>query len=163
RGGAGLPLSGIYTGAFEFGITPRWMVDGALQLLQDRSGVALGRIRGETRYRFAEEGKWPLDVATSFEYELERPVLTDDGTEHTLTARLVISRDIARDLNITTNLDVPVTIAPRIEASVAYAIGVRCPAKGFVRAGTEFKHNPIRGSVVLFPQLWFALPAEVTI
>jgi hypothetical protein len=161
RGGRGRPWVGVYTAAFEAGITERWMVDGALQAHHDANELGFERARAETRYRFADEGTWPVDVAASLEYELER---TGSGDlEHTVTPRLVLSRDLIADINTTLNLDFPLTLAPDREVSFAYALGVRYPAQTIVRAGVEFKHRPISGEATLFPQIWFALPAEITI
>jgi hypothetical protein len=160
RGGRGHPWLGVYTGAFEGGLTERWMLDGAVQLRHDSSGIGFERARAETRYRFAEEGTWPIDVALSLEYELEG---TGAAFEHTATPRLILSRDIIADLNTTLNLDVPVTFTPEAKVSFAYAVGIRYPAQGVVRGGIEFKHQPFKGQATIFPQLWFALPAEITI
>src|SRR5512138_371407 len=54
---------GWYTGAFEYGVTSRWMVDAAAQAVQDNGTAQFGRLRLETRVRFADEGRWPVDVA----------------------------------------------------------------------------------------------------
>src|SRR5262245_30410767 len=67
---------GWYTLAFESGVTSRWTLDGAAQVIQRSGGADLGRFRSETRYRFAEEGRWPLDLAASAEYELETRSVT---------------------------------------------------------------------------------------
>lgn len=156
--------SGWYTGAFEYGITSRWTVDGAGQWLQDSGGLGFGRMRFETRYRFSEEGREAVDVAASLEYELETDRATGEKQdEHVLTPRLVLSRDLLSDLNTTLNLDLPVMVSPEGGAEFRYAIGARYPAQGFLRAGAEFKQAPGKGSAVLFPQIWFALPSETTL
>lgn len=157
------PVQGWYTGAFEYGISPRWTVDGASQFAQSAGSIRFGRARLETRYRFAEEGSWPADLAASAEYEYERPVGASEETEHTLTPRLVVSKDFVRDVNTTLNLDFPIALAEPHGASFGYALGVRYPAEAFVRAGVEAKGEPSRHSATLFPQVWFALPREMTI
>jgi len=47
----------------------------------------------------AEEGRNPLDLAASLEYEVETHRARGDEAEHVLTPRLVISRDIFPALN----------------------------------------------------------------
>lgn len=161
--GRGREPLGVYTGALEFGITDRWMADAALQWVHEAGGVALGRIRLETRYRFAEEGAWPVDVATSLEYEREGAAFTGAEVEHTLTPRLVLSRDVVPKLNTTLNLDLPVRLSGEREVSFAYALGLRYPDAGFVRAGVELKHDVLERRARVMPQVWFALPAETTL
>ena len=90
-----------YTGAFEYGVTKRWTVDGAAQWVHDTAGLGLGRFRSETPYRFAEEGQGPLDFAVSLEYEAETRRATKGETEHVLTPRLVVSRDLVPAFNTT--------------------------------------------------------------
>ena len=75
----------------------------------------------------------------------------------------MISRDVFPALNTTLNLDLPVTFSPAEGVRFRYAIGVRYPAEGFPRGGTEFKQAPGGGSANLFPQVWFALPKEITL
>src|SRR5258705_4313217 len=76
-----------YTGAFEYGLTKRWTVDGAVQWVQDAAGLGLGRFRSETRYRFSEEGLAPVDLAVSLEYEAQSQRATNRAAEHVLTPR----------------------------------------------------------------------------
>jgi hypothetical protein len=150
------------TGAFEYGVSPRWTLDGACQFVHRDAGVQWGRVRTETRYRFAEEGRWPLDLAASAEYELETSAATGGETEHTLTPRLVVSKDLTPKLNTTVNLDVPISLSEG-GASFAYAVGLRYPAESLLRVGTEVKGQPSRHTATAFPQLWVALGKETTI
>jgi len=156
-------LSGLYTGALELGLTDRWMADAAVQALHDADGLAFARFRFESRARLADEGDWPIDVALSAEYELESTALGQDSTEHTISPRLVLSRDFVHELNTTLNLDLPVRISPSAEVSFAYAIGVRYPAEGVLRAGVEARHDVVDKRATVFPQVMLALPAEMTI
>lgn len=155
--------AGWYTGAFEYGISSHWMADGAAQILHQGDGFQFGRLRLETRARFAEEGRWPLDVAASTEYEHETRASTGVESEDVLTPRLVLSRDVSRDLNTTLNLDFPVRLSRRREITFAYALGVRYPAETVVRVGTELKGDPSEHTATVFPQVWFALPKELTL
>lgn len=152
-----------YTGAFEYGIRSRWTLDGAAQWVDDRSNTGFGRLRAETRYRFGEEGQGPLDLAASLEYEMETTRATGADREQVLTPRLVVSRDLSPAFNTTLNLDLPVTIAPESDVRFRYAVGARYPAEAFLRAGAEFKQSPSEKSATLFPQVWFALPDEMTL
>jgi hypothetical protein len=155
--------AGWYTGAFEYGITSHWMVDAAAQALHRDDGLQFGRLRLETRARFAEEGKWPVDVAASTEYEHETSASTGAEPEDALTPRLVLSRDISRDLNTTLNLDFPIALSGEGEITFAYALGARYPAETEVRVGTEIKGHPSEHTATIFPQIWFALPRELTL
>ncbi len=152
-----------YTGAFEYGVTSRWTIDGAAQWVRDPSDLGFARFRAETRYRFSEEGHAPLDLATSLEYESETRRATGGEEEQVLTPRLVLSRDLSRAFNTTLNLDLPVTLSSDRAVRFRYAVGTRYPAEGFLRGGVEFKQSPGEKSAALFPQLWFALPDEITI
>jgi len=154
---------GWYTAAFEFGVTPRWTLDGATQAVSRDPGLDFGRLRFETRYRFAEEGVWPVDLAISAEYEHETHSATGGETEDVLTPRLVLSRDLQPELNTTLNLDFPIRLSGETDATFAYALGVRYPAEGFLRGGVELKQQPSEHTATVFPQLWFALPHELTI
>jgi hypothetical protein len=151
-----------YTGAFEYGVSPRWTLDGAGQLVHRSGDARLGRVRTETRYRFGEEGTWPVDLAASVEYELETNAATGGETEHTLTPRLVVSKDLTPKLNTTVNLDAPISLSEG-GASFAYAVGLRYPAEGVLRVGTEIKGQPSRRTAMAFPQLWVALGKETTV
>jgi len=163
RRGTDHRTAGWYTGAFEYGITSHWMADGAAQILHQGEGFQFGRLRLETRARFAEEGAWPVDVAASTEYEHETSASTGGDREDVITPRLVLSRDISRDLNTTLNLDLPIRLTGEREVTFAYALGVRYPAETAVRVGTEVKGNPSEHTSTVFPQIWFALPKELTL
>lgn len=95
----------------------------------------------------------------SAEYELERDA---SSSEHTVTPRLVLSRDVIPDLNTTLNIDAPVEVDSG-SLGFGYALGVRYPARGVVRVGGEWKQQPGADHATLFPQLWFALPHEVMV
>jgi len=155
--------AGWYTGALEYGLSSHWMVDAAAQALHRGEGFQFGRLRLETRTRFAEEGAWPVDVAASMEWEHETRASTGTEPEDALTPRIVLSRDVSRDLNTTLNLDVPIELSGEREITFAYALGVRYPAETAVRVGTEIKGHPSAHTATLFPQIWFALPRQLTL
>ena len=151
-----------YTSAFEYGITSRWTIDGAGQWTQDRDPLRFGRLRLETRCRFSEEGRLPVDLAASAEYEREHPGSTGDY-EQTLTPRIVVSRDLMRRFNTTLNLDFPIALPDGDHVSFAWALGARYPDEGFARYGVELKQHASEHQAVAFPQIWFALPREMTL
>jgi len=163
RRGTDHRTAGWYTGAFEYGITFHWMADGAAQILDRGDGLQFGRLRLETRARFAEEGRWPVDVAASTEYEHETRASAGVESEDVLTPRLVLSRDVSHDLNTTLNLDFPIRLTGERDVTFAYALGVRYPAETVVRVGTELKGDPSERTATVFPQVWFALPKELTL
>jgi len=163
RRGADHRTVGWYTGAFEYGLSSHWMADAAAQILHRGDGFQFGRLRVETRARFAEEGKWPLGVAASTEYEHETRASTGVESEDVLTPRLVLSRDLSRELNTTLNLDFPIRLSGEREMTFAYALGVRYPAETVVRVGTELKGDPSEHTATVFPQAWFALPKRLTL
>jgi hypothetical protein len=163
RRGTDHRTAGWYTGAFEYGISSHFMADGAAQTLHQGEGFHFGRLRLETRARFAEEGRWPVDMAASAEYEHEARAATGAESQDVLTPRLVLSRDFSRDLNTTLNLDFPIRLSGERDITFAYALGVRYPAETVVRVGTELKGDPSERTATVFPQVWFALPKELTL
>ena len=162
RGGEGRAPTEWYTGAFEYGLTRRWTVDGAAQWTQHEDPAFLGRLRAESRYRFAEEGRGPLDLAASAEYEQERASPSSEY-EQTLTPRVVVSRDLSPHFNTTVNLDFPITLTGGTDVAFAWALAARYPDEGFARYGVELKQNATERQAVVFPQVWFALPHEMTV
>ena len=162
HGGAGRATTLWSTAAFEYGVTSRWTLDAAGQWERASEATRFGRLRAETRYRFAEENRWPLDLALSAEYERERAG-EGAGFEQTLTPRVVISKDLLRSFNSTLNLDLPIALEERHDVTFAWALGVRYPAEGSTRVGVEVQQRPAAHQAVVFPQLWFAFPHEMTV
>ena len=162
RGGEGRRPSDWYTSALEFGITSRWTIDGAGQWTQDIDPLRFGRLRLETRYRFSEEGRLPVDLAASAEYERERPRPPGDY-DQTLTPRIVISRDLLSRFNTTLNLAFPITLSGGNNVSFAWALAARYPDEGLVRYGIELKQRAAEHLAVATPQVWFALPRGITL
>jgi len=154
-------VTGWYTAAVEYGLTERWMADVAAQAFDD-GGFHFGRLRLETRYRFADEGAWPVDLAISLEYEVERDAATGD-LEQSVTPRLVIAKDVIPALNTTLNLDVPVRLDGGASATLAYAIGVRYPARARFRVGAEFRHDVRDRAATIFPQVWILPSSRVNL
>jgi hypothetical protein len=119
-------------------------------------------LRLETRYRFSEEGRLPLDLAASAEYERELQEPTGDY-EQTLTPRIVVSRDLLKQFNTTLNLDFPIALPAGNSVSFAWSFAARYLDEGFARYGIELKQHASAHQAVVFPQIWFALPRRMTL
>jgi hypothetical protein len=146
--------------ALEYGITHRLMIDTRLTVEDPNGGSAnFDSGRFEVRYRFAEEGAWPVDVALSGELNTAR--LENDRRQYGIEPRLILSRDFAK-LNVTLNLaeEVPVN---RGSPSLEVASGVRYSATELVRLGSELKYDVHDQSAAVIPQIWFAFPHEITL
>ncbi len=161
-----------YAAAFEYGVTGRWMVDAFVGWVDPGSGpTRFQRLRAETRYRFGEEGDRPVDIAASFETELEREPEPDVGgtgeveKTYVLTPRLVLSRDL-REFNLTLNVDLgrEIRIGRHDRWVPGYAVGARYPRAAFLRYGVEFRQDfgDERASTLL-PQVWLAFREETTL
>lgn len=145
--------------ALEYGITDHLMIDGRMTAdhpLGHETNFDSGRL--ESRYRFGEEGTWPIDVAISGEVNVQR--LEGGGYQYGLEPRLILSRDFSK-LNLTLNLaeELPVN---RGAPSVQLASGVRYDATQFFHFGSEFKYDVHEHSGSIIPQIWFAFPHEIT-
>ena len=146
--------------ACEYGITEHWMVDGRLTVEDARHDEpAFQASRFETRYRFFEEGERPLDVAVSGEFNTERS--RSGRQEPGVEPRLIVSKDFGQ-LNLTSNLPVEI---PLRTGSAAFlpSFGFRYNTPHLLRFGAEVKHNTHTHEDAVVPQIWFALPHEVTI
>jgi len=121
-------------------------------------GVGQSRSCDEPRYRFAEEGDWPVDLAVSLEGEYEK-----EGHEELflIEPRLILSRDIGK-LNFTLNLVQEYAVNER-EGAFNTAFGVRHDTSRYLRVGAEHRHNwrDDRGGIM--PQIWFVPREEVTL
>ncbi len=146
--------------ALEHGITDQWMIDGRITLddpEHERAKFDSGRF--ETRYRFFEEGEKPVDTAVSLEINTER-----DEKGHLKTGiepRLILSKDFGQ-LNFTLNLPVEVKFDSGNTAFIP-SFGVRDNVNGLLRLGSELRYNTDNHEGSIIPQIWFALPREITI
>lgn len=98
------------------------MVDGRATVDNPDNGKAnFDSARLEMRFRFTEEGDWPVDVAFSAEANTRR--LANGHYQYGLEPRLVLSKDFAK-LNFTLNVaeELPVN---RGGPSVELASGAR--------------------------------------
>ncbi len=146
--------------ALEYGLTQHWMIDGrgTIRNMKDKKTIfESGRF--ETRYRFFDEGTKPMDVAISLEANTERD---EHGRQQpVIEPRLILSKDFKK-LNFTLNL--PEEIFTRSgELAFVPSFGARFNATRILRLGAEMKYNTHSHEDSVVPQIWFALPHEVTI
>ena len=146
--------------ALEYGLTQHWMIDGrgTIRNMRDKKTIfESGRF--ETRYRFFDEGTKPVDVAVSLEANTQRD---EHGRQQpVIEPRLILSKDFKK-LNLTLNL--PEEIFTRSgELAFVPSFGVRFNATKILRLGAEMKYNTHRHEDSVVPQIWFALPHEITI
>lgn len=170
------PRFTAYALAFEYGMTEHWMVDGFAGWI-DPAGedLSLQRLRAETRVRFGEEGDRLVDVAASFEveYEKEKELLARDSSAQpevekdlSLTSRLVLSRDLPHELNVTLNLDLTRELREgRADRwTPGFALAARYPREAFLRYGLELRQDfGEERESLLVPQVWFSFPHEATL
>jgi len=145
--------------AVERGVTGHWMVDGRVTAIE-RGTMAFDSARLESRYRFADEGTFPVDLAVSFEVNTERE---PDGSRGVgVEPRLILSRDFGETLNLTGNLaeEVPVDGGP---SAFLVAFGSRFNWTRLVRVGSEVQYNVDERSGAVIPQVWLAFPHEITL
>lgn len=161
-------------GAFEYGITNRWMVDGFARWLDPGDGdSSFQRFRAETRVRFGEEGDRPVDLAASFETEYEKEEESgragSRGTSTwgwTMTPRLVLSRDLGSEFNVTLNLDLGRQFGSGVRDRwvPGYAVAARYPREAFLRYGFEFRQDfAEKRTTLLVPQAWFSFSHDATL
>ncbi|MEP6585917.1 MAG: hypothetical protein ABJB70_04235 [Candidatus Udaeobacter sp.] len=145
--------------ALEYGITDRLMVDGRVTIDHpENRNTNFDSGRFETRYRFGEEGTWPIDVALSGEANIHR--LADGHYQYGVEPRLILSKDFSK-LNVTLNVaeELPVN---RSAPSVQLASGARYDMTQLFRFGSELKYDVHERSGSVIPQIWFAFPHEIT-
>lgn len=145
----------FYNAAVEYGVTDHFMVDGRVTSTGNGS---IDAARVETRYRFGEEGTWPVDTAVSFEANVER----ENGEDHYgIEPRLILSKDVDR-FNFTVNVadEIPTNGgAPALQI----AGGARFDATELLRVGSELRWDEHDHSGTVVPQVWFVLPHETTL
>lgn len=146
--------------AFEWGITDRWMVDGRGTVVsEDGQGTNFDSARLESRYRFLDEGVLPVDIAASFEVNLERE--PDASTTVSIEPRLILSRDFGERLNLTANLSEEIPLDSGSTAFLA-AFGIRFNWTKLARIGSELQYNFDERSGWVTPQVWLGLPRDIT-
>lgn len=144
----------------EYGITDHWMVEGrGTMIKEDGQGLKFDSARLETRYRFNDEGTWPVDVAVSGEVNVQR---NEQGIDRfALEPRLILSRDF-RNLNLTLNFseEVPVDTG---KAAFNISSGFRYDVVERFSFGSELKYSLPEHEAAVIPQVWFVLPGDITL
>ena len=146
--------------ALEYGISDHWMIDGRGTIGNTkRRETVFESGRFETRYRFFDEGTKPIDVALSAEANTERD---EHGKQQpAIEPRLILSKDF-KQLNLTLNLPEEIFLRSGKLAFVP-SFGVRYNATNLLRLGCEIRYNTHSHEDSVIPQIWFALPHEITI
>jgi hypothetical protein len=145
--------------AVEYGITDHLMIDGRATIDNpDNSKANFDSARFEIRSRFAEEGDWPIDVALSAETNARR--LENGHYQYGVEPRLILSKDFAK-LNLTLNVaeQLPVN---RGTPSLELASGARYDVTKLFRFGSELKYDVHERGGAVIPQIWLALPRDLT-
>ncbi len=148
-----------HNAAIEWGITDHWMLDGRLTAISDGK-TNFDSARLESRYRFRDEGAFPVDIAVSFEVNSERE--SDGSTTVGIEPRVILSKDLGEQLNLTVNLSEEIPLdsgTPEFLLALAERINMTT----LVRVGSEFQYNFEEHSGEAIPQLWLALPRDITI
>jgi hypothetical protein len=144
----------------EYGLTEHWMIDARATMLKAESdGLRFDSARLETRYRFAEEGTLPVDIALSGEMNVERDEAGVDRTA--IEPRLILSHDFG-DLNFTLNLSEEIPFDSRAPQFLI-ATGLRYDATKLFRCGSEFKYSLQEQQASVIPQIWITLPHDLTL
>ena len=146
--------------ALEYGITDHWMVDGrgTIKNMEDKKTV-IDSGRFETRYRFFEEGAKPIDVAISAEANAERD--EHGKMQPALEPRMILSKDF-KELNFTANLAEKIFLREG-ELTFIPSLGIRYNTPRILRVGCEIRFDTRSHEDSVIPQIWFALPYEITI
>ena len=146
--------------ALEYGITNRWMVDarGTIKNIEDKKTL-FDSGRFETRYRFFEEGAKPIDVAISAEANTERD--EHGKMQPAIEPRFIFSKDY-KDLNFTANLPEKIFLRSG-ELAFVPSLGVRYNMPKLLRLGAEIRFDTRGHEDSVIPQVWFALPHEITL
>lgn len=144
----------------EYGITGNWMVDARATMLEPKDdGLRFDSARMETRYRFADEGTYPLDIAVSAELNTERQ--NNGENRFGIEPRLILSRDFGK-LNLTLNLSEEFPFNSGTPEFLTSS-GFRYDATRLFRFGSELKYNTNEHLGAVVPQVWFILPHEITL
>lgn len=147
--------------AIEYGITDHLMVDSRVTVGdEEHESAVFDSARFETRYRFFEEGEKPIDIAVSGEINTERD--EENSLETGIEPRLILSKDFLKKLNLTLNLPLEIKILSAHREFIP-SFGWRYNATSLLSFGSELKYNKHTREGAIIPQIWFALPHEITV
>ena len=119
----------------EYGVTNHFQVAAYEIVKWDRTDdFEVDAYKIETKYRFAEEGQWPVDVALYGEYE--NPNGRADTEPQELEGKLILSRDFG-PLNLTGNMILQKRLQSGHHVELSYALGASYPIAPTARVGLE--------------------------
>ena len=123
----------------EYGLTNRLQVAYYEVIKWDRTkDWRRDALKVETKYRFAEAGEWPVDVALYGEYE--GPNGRQDGDSDALEGKLIVSKDLG-PWNVIGNLIAERKINEHEFWGLEYRAGVSYPVTQRVRLGLELRET----------------------
>lgn len=147
--------------ALELGITDHLMIDTKVTVRKEKDrNTKFDAGRLETRYRLFEEGDLPVDIALSGEVNWQRK--EDDSIDGAIESRIIFSKDLAEQFNMTLNLTEEVLMKSG-KSAFNVALGVRDNWNDFIRFGSEFQYDTLDKSGSIIPQVWFAFPRELAV
>ncbi len=145
--------------AAELGVARRWTADARATVIApegERSRFDSWRL--ETRYRFKDEGVWPVDVAASIELSAERE--HEGPRDVALEPCLILSRDLTRSWNVVVNLGAEVPVEESEPTAGLAALGTRFDWSA-IRVGSEVQYDFRRHAGWAIPQISFVFTPEL--
>ncbi len=123
----------------EYGLTDRLQLAYYEVVKWDRpKGWRRDALKVEAKYRFAEAGEWPMDVALYGEYE--GPNGRQDRDSDALEGKLILSKDLG-PWNVVGNLIAARKINEHDLWALEYTAGVSYPVTQRVRLGVELRES----------------------
>lgn len=123
----------------EYGITNHWQIAYYEVAKWDHSkGYRRDALKIESKYRFAEAGRWPVNVALYGEYE--GPNGPQDADSDSLEGKLILSKDVG-PWNVVGNLIAERKINQHDFWAVEYTAGVSYPVTSTARLGLELRET----------------------
>ncbi len=123
----------------EYGVTNHWQVAYYEVAKWDRTkDYHRDALKIESKYRFAEAGEWPVDVALYGEYE--GPNGRQDVDSDTLEGKLILSKDFG-PWNVIGNLIAARKINQHDFWAFEYTVGVSHPLTSNTRLGLELRES----------------------
>lgn len=123
----------------EYGVTHRWQIAYYEVVKWDRTDDwHREALKVETKYRFAEAGKWPVDIALYGEWEA--PNGRQATASDVLEGKLILSKDVG-PWNLVMNLIAERKINQHDLWGLSYTAGVSYPIRPTARLGLELKET----------------------
>jgi hypothetical protein len=151
---------GWYASEAEFAPTARLFCEAVVQGVTRGAGLELGGWILGSRYRLLTEAQAWIDVTAAVEYEVETGVAKHPGYERLLVPRVLLTRHLGADLDVSVNLGAASRLQPAPATGFAWAGGIRWGENRPLAAGVEITREPTENSTRITPQLWLRLPGE---